>query len=312
MRKRKHQLIILLLLLISPFAKAQEFAPVGAKWYYSYENHYLIYESMGDTIIQGKKCNIIQSFYHGPYVNAFENGEDNVRIFLHTNGKKIEAYFPCFDQFYTYIDFDANPGDNWQTPSYANHGNCNYELATVWVDSVTTIIINGTPLKRMIVNLSYTWPSPHWWWGCTDHPPLTGPYYGEVTEIIGSHLMLFPRQMTASDQPYPCPLRCYRDSIFGYYDTGVTDSCNHIISSIQQIKEDIFHFSAYPNPSSGKVYLKGLSADDEIKVYNLFGKLVFKGNGKKEIEFKESGVYSLVIYRNNKPVKKEKIIITKD
>ena len=82
--------ILLTFLSIEVFSQTPEFAPVGAKWYFSSEDpyydyySYVSYESVGDTIILEKNCNIVETTSESTFY-------DSIRVFLHTTGDRVQA-----------------------------------------------------------------------------------------------------------------------------------------------------------------------------------------------------------------------------
>ena len=108
-------LILLIFIGIEVFSQTPEFAPVGAKWYFSSEDpyydyySYVSYESVGDTIILEKKCNIVETTSESPFY-------DSIRVFLHTTGDRVEVF--KWGSFHTLFDFGASPGDEWMVPNF--------------------------------------------------------------------------------------------------------------------------------------------------------------------------------------------------
>ena len=261
-------LILLIFISIEVFSQTPEFAPVGAKWYYSYENpyfnyyNYLSYESVGDTIIQDKRCNIVETTSECVYY-------DSVKAFLHTAGDRVDVF--KWGSFHTLFNFGASPGDEWIVPNFEayKYETCD-SFKKVVVDSVSTELINGRILRILYLKFDPWPPSPKWWWQNAHR----GPGYGKIIEIIGSPGMLFPRAGCEFEITYPSPLRCYSDSIFGFYDTGEADSCNQIKTSLNEAQSEYDKLKVFPNPSEGIFTISGLTSDADISIYDLRGRIV--------------------------------------
>ena len=96
----------------------KEWAPIGAKWWYSYSGHgsdlyYLALESVGDTIVLEKNARIleIQAYYTEgshletiPYITYFKNtGFNKPQIIIHQQGDSI--YYLRNNNFELLYDF---------------------------------------------------------------------------------------------------------------------------------------------------------------------------------------------------------------
>ena len=71
--------------------------------------------------------------------------------------------------------------------------------------------------------------------------------------------------------------------------------------SVEEVNSEI---SIYPNPVKDNIYVNG--EFDKIKVYNVFGKLVFEGNDKViNTKNLSSGIYIINLNSNNNIVTKK-------
>lgn len=195
--------IILILLFALPIfiwqtAEAQqtEFAPIGAKWYYTYYfaqipgpggSTYTTFTSLRDTTVNNLACRIIleqrnydclgeasiHKLYHIMY-------SDSGRVYEILNGDKYLLY-----------DFNKNQGEYWVIPNYGND--------TIYVDSTSTLgLLNGQTKKVLYVSKS-------------DNSQLFYNFSGKIIEDIGFESYLLPYLETVPCQ-FGGPFRCYSEN----------------------------------------------------------------------------------------------------
>lgn len=192
------------------FAQINSFAPLGATWYYDHTyffgsniNDYAKLNVVGDTIIEGKACTIV--FIENAYVYAAEFPDS---IFLHFDSGKVYRYFDQYDVWGLQYDFNALAGDTLEIYGMA------FSLLDsfpVVVDSVGSININSHDLKTQTYRSLF----------------LNWEYDQKVFEGIGGTVFLFPKYTVAENTIIG--LRCYEDSIIGFYNTGLVSTCDTIL-----------------------------------------------------------------------------------
>lgn len=281
---RFYILFSLFLCSVACFAQT-DWAPVGAKWHYNFEeNDFTTIESIGDTIIQNKNCTILKLNHTWDSLKICTFNEDN-KVWYFKSGK-----------FYKLYDFAAKVGDTWQVVDIFNLCGAD-SLVNIIVDSIGTTLINGNLLKHIVVRFT---TNERWGFHC----------YGDVgfshkiIEHIGALGYMFPRRFCALDYPYPCDLRCYSDEQFGLYETGIVDSCNYVKDDAVIISQDNSTF-IYPNPTEKILNIElGSSKPGFIAtLYNLFGEKVMKLKLDEQIKTLdlselEEGYYILQIFKN--------------
>src|ERR1051325_261393 len=125
-------------------SEAQSWAPIGATWDYevvsafSPLSDYVMYQSVGDSIIDGKNCKVIiikKGAQYGiiPNSDTAYTYENNGKVFVYNNKKK------AFGLIY---DFSLNTGDTFK----ANWDTCNYPIK---IRDTGSIMINGRSLKTL-------------------------------------------------------------------------------------------------------------------------------------------------------------------
>lgn len=275
--KKIHLLVILLLAILPIRVSAQDFAPIGAEWHYTKwfasfwpKESYVKIRSIGDTIIQGKSCRILEN--NGGYSCTFHNERD----YVYTEDSVTYFYVPAIDSFQILYDLRASEGSSWIVVFSVDIIPL-MDTVRISVVSVDNVTINGKVLKRFLVYYEYLsgWTS------------SGGPRY--IIEGIGSQSYLFDFKTTWAlcHGTYSGGLRCYEDSVIGFYSTGIADSCTYTndgtglssISADQMIR-------TYPNPTSGFLFIEtDLRSPLEIRLLNPLGGV--------EIEDKMVGTHQL-------------------
>lgn len=232
-------LLFLPLLNLKP-VKAQNFAPVGAKWYYTQysatgpEIGYTYIESLRDTVIDGVECREIGG---SPSPCAW------TAQYVYDSNDSVFFWHPQREEFCLLYDFGAQVGDRWTIYHISSSfGSGQIDSSIVQIDSVGTEIIDGHVLRRL--DVSQLNPTQDYW--------IAG---GRVIERIGNLIYLFPAY--GACDPLPGNLRCYQDSVVNYRQGEY--QCDEVISSIDERVESTL--SIYPNPTSDYVTIELAEAD---------------------------------------------------
>lgn len=282
---------------------AQNWAPTGAVWYYSngenifsQDQGYFKVESIGDTLVLGKTCKKLLVTRVNHNNNSFIYGLE----IMYSSGDTI---FRLSDnnQFYVLYNFSAQPGDTWIVRSY-DHCLGYDTSATIRLDSVSNTIINSQTLKIL-----YT---------TTINGYLSYGYRGPIIEKLGAtyHWML-PGDWGMCDFDIRAGLRCYEDSIFGFYQSNISPSCEYLVSTgVNELLLQNFDIGIFPNPftSSAIIYLsENIPTSTEkfqLTIFDLVGQKV------KEVQVNEK---QTTLYRDNLPdgiyfyrLKEENLVIT--
>ncbi len=141
----KHFFIILALVtqLLPLVAQNTEFAPIGARWIrfgYNWTTFPTeVSTVIGDTVIMGNTCRIIQIDSHTYYgTDAIIHQYNARREYVYTQGGKV--YYYRNGEFYTLYNFEAQVGDTWTVKPDPL---IDAETGTVQVDSIGTEVIDG-------------------------------------------------------------------------------------------------------------------------------------------------------------------------
>jgi hypothetical protein len=272
----KRLTVILTLILNIVNLNAQTWAPKGAKWTFEIgfaTNPYLEFRewiSIGDTLVSGKLCTIIQNTgtsVIGDYSHQLITYEDSNRVYWYNK-----------NQFTILYDFNKNTGETWTTME----DTCE---VIVTVDSTSFEIINGFTLKVQYISTSIS------------------AFRGKVLQYIG-HLgqpnpdFSLPCYNIQPDGNYYRGLRCYQDTLIGYYNFGISPSCEYTTTGTDNL-ENTLSFQIYPNPTSNYLTIAAeISKELEFKIYNSLGQLIKEGvlNSRSAIIYIDelnAGLYTL-------------------
>lgn len=223
--KQFSTLLCILHIGLNSICQTNNFAPIGATWWYSTSE----WEAMGgplkiscsqDTIINGKTCSVLD-FNVSPNGVTFTDS-----LFMHQQDSQIFRYIPQLDSFYLQYDFNLNPGDNYYcftlSPSYT------LDSLLVTITDTSTVIINEVTLKKQLIQTfgQYDWGS-------------------EIIEVIGNNQMIVP--VHGLIDIIEGPLRCYEDDYLNLYETGIVSSCEDLVSITTELEK--VSISMYPNPT---------------------------------------------------------------
>lgn len=282
--------ILITLTLCSLMAVGQDFAPIGAVWYYNQGtinpdlNTYKTFESILDTTINGIDCRkIIES-------ERYIEIEKTVNHYMYE--KNDSVFFYADNQFNLLYDFGAKKGDTIILEYFDTQDG---KLKLI-IDSVSTIDINGLERKIQYV---------------TSGDGISIEFANEIIEGIGSSHFLFPTY----DNSQNGKLRCYEDNIIGlfknpfFYGGVYSGECDFITNIID--KKYKSQLEIYPNPFSNNIEIVGLQDNTYYSIISLNGSIVMKSkispNDKIDLTPLEKGVYFIQIFEGEQ-IKTGKII----
>ncbi len=245
------------------------FAPVGAKWWYTLPNYmtfpqlpvsYTIIESIGDTIIQGINASQLIFTYDPPdYQYCYGL---NSTFYMYADSNKVYLYNTHSEVFNLLYDFNANAGDSWYLKLSCDSAFFPWSQSDsmlVTVDSVSFKTVNGQQLKILHTNS-----------------------LGSVIEQIGMVEGPFPLVFYCTgliSEDCASTLRCYEDTIIGFYQSPDSIACDSIYTvGINELSHD-FKFSISPNPSSGSfnlIYFLPKNQDGLLQIVDITGKMIFE------------------------------------
>lgn len=248
---------IVWLLLIAAFTSSAqtEWAPIGAKWYNTYQSgdipglvEYFTYESVKDTVVDGKDCRKLEIYYFAKDSEPVYWGME----LLHQDGEKIYTYHSS--DFHILYDFTLTVGDTLESfilnslyPSSLNPDNLP-RRAFYQVSETGDTLIDGVTLKFQKLESIYL-------------PELSDDYSfwigGKVIERVGSLAMLLgeidPR---VEMPPWWGSLRCYVDNEISFKINPVM-VCDTVFNyNAIPVPNNNIKVNLYPNPSSDEIILE--------------------------------------------------------
>jgi hypothetical protein len=258
----KKNLLLLIVLCAAIKGHTQSWAPLGAKWTYSvfYANgpqqEFREWICTGDTLLNGQLCQLI--------VRQGADVATDITDSLITYQDSNIVYWFNAGQFRMLYDFNKNAGESWTIV----YDTC---VVTVTVDSTSTININGNTLK-----VQHLAPSP---FGFVNTRVIEG--IGNTNQPMPDFHI--PCGIGVIDMNYYLGLRCYEDSILGYYNFNISPTCNFITTGISEDMEQSNEAIVFPNPAADFLTVNAKPADIFI-IYNAFGEVIFY---KKLLDHKE-------------------------
>ncbi|MFN4122932.1 MAG: T9SS type A sorting domain-containing protein [Flavobacteriales bacterium] len=292
------KLILVVFLAFSFTVKSQDFAPIGAKWYYNTAAptgnpaHLLItYQVKGDTLLQNQVCSIV--------------GDENSEYYLYQSG--AEVFFWHGSQFHKVFDFSVNPGDTAVLTCRLLH----FDGATLLdsiiqvqcvVDSTEFINVEGISLKKVFAR-------------SLPHSAFSGaiyPYFRYMERLGSEYQLMIPTVVDAFVGTLP-RLRCYKDENVEYIlpwweETG--KNCDHSDPVSIHQPDVAVAWTTFPNPAKEILHIafpEALGQGTLITLTDLQGrkcleKLMPPGTQTEnlQISYLLAGTYFLHIQQNGK------------
>lgn len=274
---------------------AQNFAPIGAEWYYgegyafSGNIDYIKFTSEKDTLFAGKICRKITKRH------KLGCNDRTYTEFVFTKNDTVFFYDPFFNEFQILYVFNAKVSDSWVIK--IKNEQQDTDTIFIIVNSISTMNVNGVDLKAL--NVTYNKP----------HENMPETYSSTIVERIGDvHYMFnwFPWFSHVCDDNYTNGLRCYQDQDIGLYSTGIADSCTYMYdwTSIKNRNSNT-KFQVFPNPTSDYIDISTLSEIEiTAELLDLFGNTIltkkFYFNTRINLPKLSKGLYIVVIKNDEK------------
>jgi hypothetical protein len=250
-------------LFFSSLSFAQNWAPAGAKWHYTYigfSSGYVQIAYVGDTIIAGQTCQKLQKTFNGlqfgvtPTTYVFDTS--------YTYENNGVVYILEQNQWKTLYNFNATIGEHWPMAPLPEFGGCT-ENSQLKVLATGTKVINAQTLKYLVVDFC--------------NPDLTSQGFQDtIIEKIGftgSFMLPFDQCTMAFDGNEGGPFRCYSDDNFSTYKPFYPNDCEYLVGVEENQMREL---TIFPNPSAGQFTIEApLEAGQVIELYNLNGQKVF-------------------------------------
>lgn len=293
---------------------SQEWAPIGAKWFYSTPGTaggggLLIIESHKDTIIEAKNCKKLKfSDIKQQAIGVNEYIWDTLVTyeFFYYNSDSIEHFDRSNDYFYKLYDFTIEDGDTILVRDDQFPGEFPYSNFEYIVDSSAIHEINDTELKFFYVQAT---ESADWIFA-----PLLQSIY-PVIEKIGSVVSFLGISLDKFSQDWGNQyfLRCYIDENINYRNElfPVNFGCDYLINQIDvRLSEEL---DIYPNPV--RDYLRIFNTIDDnysVRLFNMDGLMLLQKQRIRDelldLKMLSAGIYLLQISNKNNVVRNKLIV----
>jgi hypothetical protein len=250
-------------LVFSLLSFAQNWAPAGAKWHYTYigfSSGYVEIANVGDTIISGQTCQKLQKTFNGLQFGVTPTTYIFDTSYTYENNGVV--YVLEQNQWKTLYNFNAVVGEHWPMAPMPEFGGCTVN-SQLKVLTTGTKVINAQTLKYLVVDFC--------------NPDLTSQGFQDtIIEKIGftsSYMLPFDMCTMAFDGNEGGPFRCYSDDNFSTYKPFYANDCEYLVG----VEENQMHeLAIYPNPSADKFTIEAaLEPGQVIALYNLNGQQVF-------------------------------------
>jgi len=298
MKTLKIYLVVPICLLFGKSIIAQDlgqndFAPIGAKWYYDelagmgwspYVVDYILYTSEKDTIINGQECRKIIKRHD---IDCFFRPKNE---FVYSRHDSVFFYDEKIDTFQLLYNFNAEAGDNWSF-LYSDIGEPGIDTLNVHVDSIGSLNANN-----QILRLLYVTNTAHLSAGYKRQ------YQARIAEKTGDLFFMFNFDHFSNlvcDGNLSRGLRCYEDSDIGSYHIPGMEACDYTLLWTDIESDRVTDITIYPNPVGESICISGINEIAGFKIYNISGKLILSGTVKDcliKTNDLDKGIYLLRIF----------------
>jgi len=270
----------------------QDFAPIGAEWFYSSsaggaaptgsEYYHLVVTK--DTSINDYNLRKIERTY-------YRYRGDTLRVdpyFIHQLGDTISFYNPSLNKLYRLLVFNANKGDTLTLDIPYDNYHLEDTTYRVVIDTIISETYDGVDLNKYVLNQ-------------LDDFGWFGGYY---LEKVGGYEWFLPLGkfiIPESDGP----IRCYHDSEIDVNFTS-KDCDYRIINSINNLLANRFELS--PNPTTNRIQIKSDLKIDGIEVIDNSGTIILWTTSPLiDLEAFVNGIYYIKIHSDNNYIVKKVI-----
>jgi hypothetical protein len=253
--------ILFFALFFSSLSFAQNWAPAGAKWHYTYigfSSGYVEIANVGDTIIAGQTCQKLQKTFNGLQFGVTPVNYIFDTTYTYENNGIV--YVLEQNQWKTLYNFNAVVGDHWPMAPMPEFGGCT-ENSQLKVLATGTKVINAQTLKYLVVDFC--------------NPDLTSQGFQDtIIEKIGftgSYMLPFDMCTMAFDGNEGGPFRCYSDDNFSTYKPFYANDCEYLVG----VEENqMLELAIYPNPSAGQLYIESELPLENIQLTDAIGRTI--------------------------------------
>jgi hypothetical protein len=274
MRNLFYIFITLFLFLNLRVIYSSDWAPIGAKWYYTSarDGKCVLMESIKDTILLGQNCKKLEIKY-------CESGELIGHQYIYSINDTVLLYDDS--TFVLLYDFSVNPGDTitvFDDYFYPDNSFLFLNLSPPYkvnkfiyrVIDTSSIFVSSVRLKSQQIDdmeesSEWTFKSMH---------PQNVKKIGNLNYFFGRISFLTPEDPNAI-------LRCYEDFEISYKNQNWTNSCDYEnYSRITNHSDSSEQFKVLTNPFNDEIVLDCLP-ETHYKLYDIAGNLLNEGIGNR-------------------------------
>lgn len=259
----------LLLIFLVQLGHTQEWAPIGAEWYYSQIKFNPIFDKteynkltcVGDTVIDGQLCRKVK------WEVRFEDGslaDRDSYIYTYENSGRIYFYHEWVSQFQMAYDFNAKEGDTIK--SEFGHQKVEYVI-----DSIRLLPnARDSIYAQYVTNINESW------------------FYINRYVIVGvGNMEWIMPNYGAVDPPSGGHLFCYVEN--GRKLIGGAGECDYLNSTADQYLE----VTISPNPANGHITINSNKRIGQTTIIDISGRKVSQEG--TTITLIQSGINTLLI-----------------
>ena len=308
-------ILLIFILYISNFIKAQNWCPPNAEWHFTRNfvagSAYTKHTFTNTLTINSLQCQQINYYserysYLSNSVSSFTN-----TLYTHLNNNVVYLYNAVSNNFDTLFNYNAIIGNKWSLPNKTTT-NC-YKSRVLVIDTGHNYI-QGVNLKWFKVTVNgYVGSGTAYSFNDTIYERMgcLNSYFYSPNDVC----------YTIADIEQGGPLRCYSDNqIPNYKRYWFSNSCNYYYNPTTQIKENInnIDFNIYPNPTYNFLNVEivthsGVARNNKIKIVNTLGQITQTTNIQNQktilnISALQNGIYFLQVFDAEKLISTQKII----
>lgn len=279
----------LLIFIILPInLGAQNWAPMGAKWHYSYYGFFPGYVDItftADTIINGQASKELTKTFHGLAWNQSITSETFGYEYTYEDNGVV--YLRYQNQWDTLYNFNAQVGDSWRMAKQP-FTNVVGQNSRIKILATGNLNINNETRKYLVIDK------------CDSNNISLGWFNDTLIENIGflhDYLLPYDQFDGAVDGNEGGPFRCYSDNNFATYKPSYTEVCDYIMGT-EELNANA-SFQIFPNPVSNWIQIPFNYVNEFMKysIYSSEGKIVQMGQTSEQIDVSNlpAGSYTLLI-----------------
>ncbi|WP_196889895.1 T9SS type A sorting domain-containing protein [Aureivirga sp. CE67] len=316
---KKITLAIASIFALSGSMTAQEFAPVGANWYYSnadyqiidngddYEItkvHYTKFEVSEELEYQGQTCKKI--------MEIDSDGNESLYKYTYEENNKLYYYEESTSSWEMVVDFSLEVDDTFNMDFPLANTMEGEDIVVMKVLEKETITIEGEERIKMKIQGK--------WLDVENYPDdgygiyYTGTYISGLGATIEEPLFLDEDSSEIADDFNPIinkPIRCYSDASINYTNahdyyldfTFDGSDCEAKVLDVDDFSENSFNINAYPNPVENFIQIN-TTEKFSYEIFDIKGKSILKGSANPQenihLDKIEKGMYFMNIITSNK------------